>query len=218
MQVTQSTKSQASRSWQQEGAWQNQVCKNKIPTALTSSTWISKAFCVNKARMNHRHQNSSPPNTSNKYHVEAASTWNAVMYDTLKHPNIGDDTAEKLLDQVLAVATICRQHLANKVLMKRLTQEQWREYNNATNFSICTKPFMSADKSVRHLTDTFIVTFDGHFYRHLTGEYRGPAHNTYNLNYHISPKKVKIPCIIHNLKGIYIIAVFMIASFWFSFW
>ena len=60
--------------------------------------------------------------------------------------NIGDDATEKFLDQVLAAATICRQHLANKIPMKRLTQEQWREYNNATNSLIFTKPFMSADK------------------------------------------------------------------------
>ena len=60
--------------------------------------------------------------------------------------NIGDDATEKFLDQVLAAATICRQHLANKIPMKRLTQEQWREYNNATNSLILTKPFMSADK------------------------------------------------------------------------
>ena len=55
--------------------------------------------------------------------------------------NIGDDAAEKFLDQVFAAATICRQHLV-KIPMKRLTQEQWREYINATNCSICTKPFM----------------------------------------------------------------------------
>ena len=34
--------------------------------------------------------------------------------------NIEDDAAEKFLDQVLAAATICRQHLANKIPMKRL--------------------------------------------------------------------------------------------------
>ena len=118
--------------------------------------------------------------------------------------NIGYDTAETFLDQVLATATICRQHLANRIPMKQLTQEQWREYNNATNCSICTKPFMSTDKKVRD-------------HNHLTGEYRGPAHNACNLNYRIDPKKVKIPSIIHNLKGIYVIAIFMIASFWFSF-
>ena len=118
--------------------------------------------------------------------------------------NIGDDAAEKFLDQVLAVATICRQHLANKIPMKGMTQEQWREYNNATNCSVCTKPFMSADKKVRD-------------HDHLTDEYRGPAHNACNFNYRIDPKKVKIPCIIHNLKDIYVIAILMIPSFWFSF-
>ena len=39
-------------------------------------------------------------------------------------------------------------------------------------------------------------------HNHLTGEYRGPAQNACNLNYHINPKNVKIPCIIHNIKGI----------------
>ena len=41
--------------------------------------------------------------------------------------NLGDDAAEKFLDQVLAAAAVCRQHLANKIPMKRRTQEQWRE-------------------------------------------------------------------------------------------
>ena len=54
---------------------------------LLSSTRISKAFYVNKTCVNHCHQNPSPPNTSNKYYVEAASTWNAVMDNTLKHPS-----------------------------------------------------------------------------------------------------------------------------------
>ena len=73
--------------------------------------------------------------------------------------------------------------------MSRLTHKQWREYNNANDFSICAKLFKSADKKV-------------HNHDHLKGEYRGPAHNARNLNYRSDPKKVKIPCIIHNLKGI----------------
>ena len=90
--------------------------------------------------------------------------------------NIGDDAAEKYLEQYLALATICRQHLANNIPMKRLTQEQWREYNNATNYSICTKPFKSKDKKVRD-------------HDHLTGKCRGPAYNAWNLNYQYSGKK-----------------------------
>ena len=37
------------------------------------------------------------------------------------------DAAEKFLEQVLATPTICRQHLASNIPMKRLTQEKWRE-------------------------------------------------------------------------------------------
>ena len=35
MQVTQSTKNQAPRSWRQERVWQSQVYKNRIPTTFT---------------------------------------------------------------------------------------------------------------------------------------------------------------------------------------
>ena len=50
--------------------------------------------------------------------------------------NMGDDADEKFLDQVLAAATICRQHLANKIPMEQLAQKQLREYINAMNCSI----------------------------------------------------------------------------------
>ena len=69
------------------------------------------------------------------------------MDDTLKHPqvNMDDDANETFLDQVLPAATILRQHLTNKIPIKRLTLEQWREYNNDTNYLICNKPFKSVD-------------------------------------------------------------------------
>ena len=37
--------------------------------------------------------------------------------------HMGDDAAEKFLEQVLATATIGKQHLVNKIAMKRLTRE-----------------------------------------------------------------------------------------------
>ena len=86
--------------------------------------------------------------------------------------NIGDDFAEKFLDLVLAAVFIWRQHLANNILMKSLTQEQWRQYKNATNCSICSKPYKSADKKVCD-------------HDHLTGKYRGPAYNAWNFNYRL---------------------------------
>ena len=114
------------------------------------------------------------------------------------HVNMGDDVAERFLDQVQAAATVCRQQLANKIPMKRLFQEKWRKYKNVTNCLICAKPFKSTDKKV-------------YCHDHLTGEYRGPAHNARSeLEL---PQKVKVPCIIHHLKGI----LFVYYSYFHSF-
>ena len=111
------------------------------------------------------------------------------LYFELPQVNMGDDVAENILDQVLVVATIRRQHLTNEISMKRLALEQWREYNNASNCSICAKPFkLAVKKFLKH--------------NHLLGEYKGPAHDVCHLNYRINPKKAKISCIIDNLKGI----------------
>ena len=52
---------------------------------LLSSVQISKVFCLNKTPVDYRHQNPSSTNTSITYHVEAASTWNTVMGNTLNH-------------------------------------------------------------------------------------------------------------------------------------
>ena len=129
--------------------------------------------------------------TQYQYHVPCGSCIYVKCSDGqyFEEPqvNIGDDATEMFLDHVLAADTICRQHLTNKISMKRLTQEQLREYNNTTNYSIFTKTFKSTDKKDCD---------------HLTGEYRSPAHNTCNLNYRVDPKKLKIPSIIRNLKGI----------------
>ena len=114
-------------------------------------------------------------------YVKCSHWW----YFEVPQVNIGNDGTEKFLDQVLAAATICRQHLTNKIPMKRLTQEQWREYDNTTNCSICVKPFKSADTKVCD-------------HNHLTSEYRGPALNACNLNYWIDPKKVHASCIMHH--------------------
>ena len=115
---------------------------------------------------------------------------------------MGDDAAEMFLDQVLGAITTYRQHLANKISMKRLAQEQCREYNNTTNCLISAKLFKSADKKVRDED-------------YLTGQYRGPAYNACNLNYRIDPKNVKIPCIIHDLKGILFLCYSYFHNWWF---
>ena len=36
---------------------------------------------------------------------------------------------------------------------------------------------------------------------HITGEFRGPAHQACNLNYRIDPRRWKLPILFHNLRG-----------------
>jgi len=57
-----------------------------------------------------------------------------------------------------------------------------------TECHICKRPFLSGDRKVRD-------------HCHITGKYRGPAHQSCNLNYKYDDEKFKIPILIHNSKG-----------------
>ena len=59
-------------------------------------------------------------------------------------------------------------------------------FANATTCHICTEQL--GDYKVRD-------------HCHITGDYRGDAHNKCNLNYRINPKSWKLPVVIHDLKG-----------------
>ncbi|XP_076285537.1 uncharacterized protein LOC143211597 [Lasioglossum baleicum] len=69
--------------------------------------------------------------------------------------------------------------------MKQLTNEQCEAFINAAHCHICEKPFEGNDIRVRD-------------HCHLTGRYRGPAHQDCNLNYKNS---FCIPIVFHNLSG-----------------
>ncbi|XP_057322580.1 uncharacterized protein LOC130665964 [Microplitis mediator] len=75
-------------------------------------------------------------------------------------------------------------NLKNPMPMKPLTKEQHEKHNQATVCHICEKTITSnKDKC--------------HDYCHFTGNYRGPAHISCNLNY---PKSHVIPVVFHNLS------------------
>jgi len=65
-----------------------------------------------------------------------------------------------------------------------ITKEQTKQFNKAINCHICDKE-LGEDRVRDHC--------------HESGEYRGAAHNKCNVNYNY--KDVKIPVIVHNLKG-----------------
>ena len=67
-----------------------------------------------------------------------------------------------------------------------LTPLQEEEFETAINCHICMKP-LGENRVQDH--------------SHELGFYRGPSHNSCNLNYHIKPKEYKLPVIFHNLRG-----------------
>ncbi|XP_044588766.1 uncharacterized protein LOC123267945 [Cotesia glomerata] len=73
----------------------------------------------------------------------------------------------------------------NSIKMKPLTEQQQEMHNQATACHICEKPIVSPrDKCYDHC--------------HFTGNYRGPAHISCNVNY---KKPQTIPVVFHNLSG-----------------
>ena len=91
-----------------------------------------------------------------------------------------------MFDEVKNFQKIIKENF-NKPL--KMTKEDKEAFREATHCHICEKKYNSKDdEPVRD-------------HCHVTGKYRGSAHQTCNLKLQISAEKIKIPVIFHNLKG-----------------
>ena len=96
----------------------------------------------------------------------------------------GEDAVEQFLqDMVELEEELTPQLAANKPMV--LTAEEKARHFQATCCYICQKPFFEEDHRVRD-------------HDHATGEYRGPAHQSCNLQ---KQRKQVIPVVAHNLRG-----------------
>ena len=91
--------------------------------------------------------------------------------------------AKWFAQELLQISKYVETKLKNPIPMKRLTTEQNQEFRQAKVCHICEKPLYK--KRVRD-------------HCHLTGEFRGAAHEDCNLNY--QDTRV-IPVVFHNLTG-----------------
>ena len=69
-----------------------------------------------------------------------------------------------------------------------MTNENWTVYNTADTCWVCGGEFHEKDWKVKD-------------HDHITGEFRGAAHNSCNINLSIKPYQQVIPVFFHNLKG-----------------
>ena len=92
---------------------------------------------------------------------------------------------EYMLDEVKYCKRIIKKEF-NKPL--NMTKENEEEFQKAEKCHICNKKYSDKDIRVRD-------------HCHITGKYRGSAHQECNLQLKLNPEKVKIPVIFHNLRG-----------------
>ena len=92
---------------------------------------------------------------------------------------------EYMLDEVKYCKKIVKQQF-NKPL--RMIKEDEKKFKKADECHICSKKYTDKDIRVRD-------------HCHITGKYRGSAHQECNLQLRVNPEKIKIPVIFHNLRG-----------------
>ena len=101
----------------------------------------------------------------------------------------GEDCIQKFMkcmfEEVKNCQSIIRDNF-NKPL--KMTKKNEKAFKKATHCHICEKRYKLDDVPVRD-------------HCHVTGKYRGSAHQSCNLKLQISAEKIKIPVIFHNLKG-----------------
>ncbi|XP_046851910.1 uncharacterized protein LOC124445250 [Xenia sp. Carnegie-2017] len=97
----------------------------------------------------------------------------------------GPDAAKNFLEALQEEERKIKTLLANPEPM-HMTGKDWGSHKKATNGHVCSKPF--EDDSVQD-------------HCHITGKYRGAAHNECNLKLRLSQKTTTILVVFHNLRG-----------------
>ena len=102
----------------------------------------------------------------------------------------GPDAAVHFLRAIQVEERRIKNVLANPEVT-RMTPEDRRAHDTVSRAGvchICEKPFVGTTDSVRD-------------HCHITGKYRGAAHNACNLKLRLNPKTTTIPVVFHNLRG-----------------
>ena len=101
----------------------------------------------------------------------------------------GEDCIQKFMkcmfEEVKNCQKIIRENFNKPLIM---TGEDEKSFNEATHCHICENKYKVDDVAVRD-------------HCHITGKYRGSAHQSCNLKLQISAENIKIPVVFHNLKG-----------------
>ena len=101
----------------------------------------------------------------------------------------GENAVHKFMENMLEEVNWCKSKMKkhfNKPL--KMTKEDEKDFQKAIKCHICDQQYTDKDIRVRD-------------HCHITGKFRGSAHQDCNLKLRIKPDNIKIPVILHNLRG-----------------
>ena len=82
-----------------------------------------------------------------------------------------------------------------------MTEENERDFKNSITCYICGRRYKMDEKYAEEINGKKPVNGPVTDHCHITGKYRGSAHNFCNLKLRLNPEYIQIPVIFHNLKG-----------------
>ena len=92
---------------------------------------------------------------------------------------------EKMLEEVKYCKTVIKKHFNKPLVMTEVDEQNFKTMDGC---HICGEKYTDKDVSVGD-------------HCHITGKFRGSAHQECNLKLRIKPEDIKIPVIFHNLRG-----------------
>ena len=92
---------------------------------------------------------------------------------------------EKMLEEVKYCKTVIKKHFNKPLVMTEVNEQNFKTMDGC---HICGEKYTDKDVRVRD-------------HCHITGKFRGSAHQECNLKLRIKPEDIKIPVIFHNLRG-----------------
>ena len=101
----------------------------------------------------------------------------------------GENAVHKFMENMLEEVNWCKSKMKkhfNKPL--KMTKENKTDFQKAIKCHICDQQYTDKDIRVRD-------------HCHITGKFRGSAHQDCNLKLRIKPDNIKIPVIFHNIRG-----------------
>ena len=127
-------------------------------------------------------------------HIDCGSAYKVVCcYDDKYSKDIciyrGENAVHKFLEEMLEEVNYCKNIIKkefNKPLI--MTDNDELSFKLEQKCHICEESYKDKDIRVRD-------------HCHITGKYRGSAHQDCNLKLRLNPEKIKIPVIFHNLRG-----------------